>query len=139
MLEIIIIAVGLVAVVLTWLLTRRSILGRVDRLNDELGDIASHPEFRKRVTESSSDDELGQLERSVNDIFDVFDTRERLEDVRERLFRNLAEGVQEAIVVLRKKIIYANPQAAAMRGVRQKDLISKPALELIHPDFRDRV
>ncbi|MBT8137829.1 MAG: EAL domain-containing protein [Gammaproteobacteria bacterium] len=133
------IGVGLVALVLTWFVTRRSFLRRIERLNLELGNIAEHQEFRQRVTETNRDDELGRLERSVNDVFDAIDSRDRADDVRERLFRNLAEGVQEAIIVLRNKVIYANPRAAAMRGVRQQDLINKSALEIVHPDFREQI
>jgi len=137
--EIILIVTGLVALVLTWFVTRRSFVHRIARLNDELGNIVAHSDVHQRVTETSRDDALGRLERAVNDVFDSIDSRERAEDSREKLFHNLAEGVQEAIVVMRKKVIYANPRAAAMRGVRQRDLIGKSALELIHPDYRERV
>ncbi len=139
MFETVMVAIGIIALVLTWFVTRRSFIARLERLNEELGNMARHSEFNHRVTETSRDDELGRLERAVNDVFDAIDSRERAENVRERLFHNLAEGVQEAIVVLRKKVIYANPRAASMRGVRQKDLIGKSPLELLHPDHRDSI
>ena len=83
--ELSMIGVGLVALVLTWFVTRRSFLRRIERLNLELGNIAEHQEFRQRVTETNRDDELGRLERSVNDVFDAIDSRDRADDVRERL------------------------------------------------------
>ncbi len=136
--EIIVSAIALSGIALTWFLTRNKFLRRIERMHQELRNMIEHRDLHHRITETHRDDEVGRLESTVNDVFDALDNRDQADDTREKLFHSLAEGVREAIIVMRKKVIYANPRAAAMRGVRQRDLMGKSALELIHPDYRDR-
>src|SRR5262249_9723408 len=93
--------------------------------------------FSERLAVSSRHDELARLEGTVNRMFEALDDKERRVHEREELFRNLAESVQESIIVHREEIIYVNPRAAQRRGLRQDDLINRPVLELVHPDYRE--
>ncbi len=132
------IAVGLSVLGLGYLFFRRRFTSRISRLNTELTQITEAQHFHQRVTVSDQDDEVANLEHTVNRMFEVLDAKDRKLSERENLFRNLAESVQESIVVHRGEIVYANPRAAALRGVRQADLVDKTVLELIHPDEHRR-
>ncbi|MBT8143366.1 MAG: PAS domain S-box protein, partial [Gammaproteobacteria bacterium] len=138
LIEVIVVLGGLVALAVTWFLTRRRYVARLDRLNAELDNIAIHREFSQRVTEGERDDAISRLQRRVNDMFDSLAADDHADDERENLFRDLADGVHEAVLVLRDHVIYANPRAAALRGMRQDDLIGKPMIELFHADDRER-
>ncbi|MEM9058630.1 MAG: PAS domain S-box protein, partial [Pseudomonadota bacterium] len=111
---------------------------RLSRLNDQLVNITEAQRFEKRLTASGEDEELTRLVDTVNRMFEVLDSKDQGLAEREDLFRNLAENVQESIVVHRDDIIYCNPRAAALRGLRQADLLGKPALDLVHPSERKR-
>ncbi|MEL7450190.1 MAG: EAL domain-containing protein [Pseudomonadota bacterium] len=111
---------------------------RLSRLNDQLLHITEGKRFEKRLSATGEDEELSRLVDTVNRMFEVLDSKDRGLAEREDLFRNLAESVQESIVVHRDEIIYCNPRAASLRGKRQADLLGKPALDLVHPDERER-
>ncbi len=117
---------------------RRRLNSRISRLNNELVAITEGRRFGDRVTVSGEDDAVANLENTVNRMFEVLDAKDQKLSERENLFRDLAESVQEAIVVHRGEIVYANPRAAALRGVRQADLVDKPWLHLVHPDEHER-
>ncbi|MEM7082284.1 MAG: EAL domain-containing protein [Pseudomonadota bacterium] len=114
---------------------RRRLTSRIKDLHAEIAQIAEQRQFHRRVKVSGAD-ELGELEETVNSIIDVFDDRGGQLTERESLFRNLAESVQESIIVHRGEVIYANPKSASLRGVRQRDLPGTSVLELIHPAHR---
>jgi PAS domain S-box-containing protein len=59
----------------------------------------------------------------------------------EERYRTLVDWTPEAIVVHRGgKLIYVNPAAIKLIGAKSvKDLIGKPLLDLVHPDFRQIV
>jgi diguanylate cyclase (GGDEF)-like protein/PAS domain S-box-containing protein len=116
---------------------RRRWGARISRLNDTLSRIAEQNRFTERLAVSSRQDELARLERTVNQMFDALDDKDRKLREREELFRTLAESVQESIIVHREDIIYVNPKAAQRRGLRQEDLIDHSVLELVHPEFRE--
>jgi len=115
---------------------RRRWSARVSRLNETLSRIAEQHRFTERLTVSSRHDELTRLEGTVNKMFDALADKDKKLREREELFRTLAESVQESIIVHREDIIYVNPRAAQRRGLRQDDLIDRPVLDLVHPDYR---
>ena len=85
-----------------------------------------------------SDDEIGSLVGNFNHL--VID-RQRYEAAltdSEQRFRLLVEGAPEAIVVQTKGCFtYANPAALALYGATaQEDLLGRPVLERVHPDYR---
>ncbi|NNF17893.1 MAG: EAL domain-containing protein [Gammaproteobacteria bacterium] len=104
-------------------------------MHSEIAQIAEQRQFHRRVSVSGAD-ELAELEATVNSIIDLFDDQSHDRTARENLFRELVESVQESIVVHRDEIIYANPKAAAKRGMRQQDLTTSSIRELIHPSHR---
>lgn len=76
----------------------------------------------------------------VRDITERNRTERALKESEER-FRTLIEWSPEPVVVIRGgKLRYANPAALAMFGAKSgEDLIGKPFLELVHPDFHQVV
>jgi diguanylate cyclase (GGDEF)-like protein/PAS domain S-box-containing protein len=135
--ELLAIAASLTAAGAAVYLMRRRWGARILRLNDTLAAIAQHSRFGERISVSDGGDELARLERTVNSMFDALDDKDRKLREREELFRTLAESVQESIIVHRENIIYVNPRAAQRRGLRQDDLIERPVVDLVHPDWRE--
>jgi diguanylate cyclase (GGDEF)-like protein/PAS domain S-box-containing protein len=76
----------------------------------------------------------------VRDITERNRTETALKESEER-FRTLIEWSPEPVLVIRGgKLRYANPAALAMFGAKSgEDLIGKPFLELVHPDFHQVV
>src|SRR5262245_12682769 len=130
------IAAGVIAIGGLPYFMRRRWGARIARLNATLSTIAERHSFSERIAVSSRHDELAGLERTMNKMFAALDDKDRKLREREELFRTLAESVQESIIVHRENIIYVNPRAAQRRGLRQDDLIDRPVLDLVHPDYR---
>jgi PAS domain S-box-containing protein len=58
----------------------------------------------------------------------------------ESKYRKVVENVNEGILVTAGgRILYANPKALALTGLDEETAMSKPFIEFIHPDDRDRV
>lgn len=86
-------------------------------------------------------DEIGQLLGGFNRLLETLRQRESaLRESKER-YRTLVAWSPESIVVHRDgKIIYSNPAAIKMFGAQSaQDLVGKPILDLIHPDFHSTV
>ena len=88
-------------------------------------------------------DSLGTITHYVGSFFDISERKraeEELKDSEER-FRTLIEWSPEPIVVLRgEALAYANPAALQMMGAKSdQDLVGKPILDLVHPDFHQIV
>jgi PAS domain S-box-containing protein len=76
------------------------------------------------------------LQSSIEMAFDLFDAHVKVRESEGR-FRALVEWTPEAAVVHRDgKILYVNPAAVALFGaVSAQDLVGRPILDRIHPDF----
>jgi PAS domain S-box-containing protein len=58
----------------------------------------------------------------------------------EAKYRKVVENVNEGILVTAGgRILYANPKALALTGLDEATAMSKPFIEFIHPDDRERV
>jgi PAS domain S-box-containing protein len=58
----------------------------------------------------------------------------------EAKYRKVVENVNEGILVTAGgRILYANPRALALTGVDEATAMSRPFIEFIHPEDRDRV
>lgn len=58
----------------------------------------------------------------------------------EAKYRKVVENVNEGILVTAAgRILYANPKALAITGLDEATALSKPFIEFIHPDDRERV
>lgn len=84
-------------------------------------------------------DSLGNITHYVGSFSDISErkrTETALKESEER-FRTLIEWSPEPVIVFRAGVLlYANPAALVMSGARSaQDLIGKPILDLVHPDF----
>ncbi|NND65070.1 MAG: EAL domain-containing protein [Gammaproteobacteria bacterium] len=129
----------LAAVLLLTIKWRWQLLHRARRFANEIDHISSQKIVGGQVTVSAGKGALQLVEQATNRLFHTIHNRRRSDQQREQIFRRLAENVQETIVVHRDVILYANPQAAAMRGARQTDLIGRPFTDMVHPDDQARV
>ena len=99
------------------------------------------PLWAHLVATSVQDDDGGsELRIVVKDITERKNIEENLRASEER-YRSLAEWTPEPILVHGAgKTLYVNPAAIKMFGATSaSDLVGKPMLELIHPDFRKTV
>ncbi len=85
-------------------------------------------------------DETGKPIRMIGSVQDITE-RHKIETAlrqSEERYRNLIDNSPVGIVILRdKKIAYANPTLAKMLGYPVDELIGKPMLSFIHPDFQE--
>ncbi len=126
---------ALAALLLGWRLRRARL--RLLRLTAELQRMVRVQQTDALVA-VTGDDDFGQLERSVNSALDLL--REAEPDAgRQELFPKLSEQSRSLVLVHANKIIYANPRAAEFTGFAPDDLIGRPFLEIVHPDFRDQM
>jgi diguanylate cyclase (GGDEF)-like protein/PAS domain S-box-containing protein len=117
-------------------LARRRMDARIQRLRKEIAEIAGGGLFHERVSRSADDDELAGLEDSVNAVFEAAQNAEREQRERDALFQCLAERVDQAVVIHRESVAYANPRLAALRGVRQSDLENQAFVDLVQEEYR---
>ncbi len=67
-------------------------------------------------------------------------TAERALADSEAKYRTVVENVSEGILVTAGgRILYANPRALALTGMTEHEALTKPFIEFIHPDDRERV
>ncbi len=98
---------------------------------------------RKDKSESSGDDELRTLRRQAASFESTRRTRMKIHTTSQQpegQYRLLLEHASEAILVAQDGYLkYFNPRVAALTGYSQKELASKPLVELIDPDDREMV
>ncbi len=117
-------------------LARRRMDARIQRLRKEIAEIADGGLFHERVSRSADDDALAGLEESVNAVFEAAQNAEREQREHDALFQSLAERVDQAVVIHRESVAYANPRLAALRGVRQSDLENQAFVDLVQEEYR---
>jgi PAS domain S-box-containing protein len=86
-------------------------------------------------------DEVGHLIGGFNQLMISLHERDAALSESEARFRTLIEWTPEAVAVHRGgKLLYANPAALHLFGATSKqDLLGKPMLEFVHPDYRHSV
>ena len=86
-------------------------------------------------------DEVGELIGGFNAVVKTLQTREKALKESEERYRTLVEWSPEPFVVHQGgKLIYANSASIKMFGASSaQDLLGKPFLDLVHPDFRQIV
>jgi PAS domain S-box-containing protein len=84
--------------------------------------------------------ELSEYYNVTRDITERKKSEEKLQESEER-YRKLVEISPDGVLLHGEgKIMYANPAAVNMLGASHSgDIIGKNVLDLVHPDFRDRV
>ena len=82
---------------------------------------------------------LGLLGAAVNQLLESLEQRgSRLHD-REQLFQRLVETVNEAVLVHRDTILFANARFLAMLGMSAADVIGRPLVEFVAPEYVELV
>jgi len=112
---------------------------RLARLGQEVDEIVDGELFHERVSLSDDGDNLASLETSINRVFEFTHGMERKLRRHDVLFHNLADNLDQAILIHRHGISFANSQLAAMTGARQADLVGQDFVNLLHPDYREQV
>ncbi len=82
-------------------------------------------------------DEIGELVGGFNRLLESYRAREDALRESEARFRTLVDAVPDAIALHRNgKLLFVNPAAVELFGGKTaQDLLDKPLLELVHPDF----
>jgi diguanylate cyclase (GGDEF)-like protein/PAS domain S-box-containing protein len=112
---------------------------RLARLGQEVDEIVDGELFHERVSLSDDGDSLAGLEVSINRVFEFTHGMERKLRRHDVLFHNLADNLDQAILIHRHSISFANSQLAALTGARQADLVGQDFVNLLHPDYREQV
>jgi diguanylate cyclase (GGDEF)-like protein/PAS domain S-box-containing protein len=82
---------------------------------------------------------LGLLGAAVNQLLESLEQRgSRLHD-REQLFQRLVETVNEAVLVYRDAILFANARFLAMLGLTAADVIGRPLADFVAPEYIELV
>jgi diguanylate cyclase (GGDEF)-like protein/PAS domain S-box-containing protein len=82
---------------------------------------------------------LGLLGAAVNQLLESLEQRgSRLHD-REQLFQRLVETVNEAVLVHRDAILFANARFLAMLGMTAADVIGRPLADFVAPEYVELV
>lgn len=111
----------------------------LSHLSREVEEIAKGELLHERVSLSDDEDDLAGLERGINRILDLAHANERKLRRQDVLFHNLADNLDQAILVHRQDILFANTGFGALTGIRQADIIGQDFVNLLHPDYRKQV
>ena len=96
--------------------TRRKILARVSRLNEETLEASRDASVGHRLT-IPNDPETAQLAHTVNRLFDALGERDEKILGRDRLFQDFARTLPEIVIIHDEKILLANESAASLVGL----------------------
>ena len=136
----IIISLALLALVATgtcvylWM-TRRKMLARVSRLNQETLEASRDASVGHRLT-IPNDPETAQLAHTVNRLFDALGERDEKIQGRDRLFQDFARTLPEIVLIHDEKILLANESAASLVGMEPAQLAGREIADLVKPAYR---
>ena len=130
-------AVAIVALVMSVTLwrSRRRVLNRVSRLNEELLEASRDASVGHRLT-IPNDPEAAQLAHTVNRLFDALGERDEKIQGRDRLFRDFAQTLPEIVIIHDEKILLANESAASLVGLEPVQLVGREIADLVKPAYR---
>jgi len=109
--------------------------GRVDELLGELIDVSGDASVGRRLR-AQGEGSLGQLSRTINQLFDAIGDRDREIQDRDQLFADFAKTLPEIVLVHDERIIFANESAAALIGLDPGQLVGREAADLVKPAYR---
>ncbi len=144
MTDVFVIALGLSCLVLAgaclwlWQSAQRS-RTRLNAFYDEVVEVANNSGFGKRVPVERAGDDLAGLGKVINKLFDAINDRESDALARETLFKDLANGLGDVVLVHRDKILFANDAAAELLGIDAGHMQGQAMIDLIRPAYRIRV
>jgi PAS domain S-box-containing protein len=124
---------------LTWWMLQRQLQPLIDTART-LAEYSDTQQFPASLP-PSGDDEVGQLIKGFNLLLGNLRQRNAALLDSEQRFRTLIEWTPEGVAVHRDgKFLYLNPAAVKLFGARTaQEIIGKPILDLVHPDFREIV
>ena len=115
--------------------TRRRILTRVSRLNEETLEASRDASVGHRLT-IPNDPETAQLAHTVNRLFDALGERDEKILGRDRLFQDFARTLPEIVIIHDEKILLANESAASLVGLEPAQLVGREIADLVKPAYR---
>ncbi len=115
--------------------TRRRILARVSRLNEETLEASRDASVGHRLT-IPNHPETAQLAHTVNRLFDALGERDEKILDRDRLFQDFARTLPEVVIIHDEKILLANESAASLVGLEPAQLVGREIADLVKPAYR---
>ena len=115
--------------------SRRKILARVARLNQETLEASRDASVGHRLT-IPDDPETAQLAETVNRLFDALGERDEKIQGRDRLFQDFARTLPEIVIIHDEKILLANDSAAELVGLEPAQLAGREVADLVKPAYR---
>ena len=115
--------------------SRRKILARVARLNQETLEASRDASVGHRLT-IPDDPETAQLAHTVNRLFDALGERDEKIQGRDRLFQDFARTLPEIVIIHDEKILLANDSAAELIGLEPAQLVGREVADLVKPAYR---
>jgi len=82
---------------------------------------------------------LEQLGAAVNSLLENIERRGGAAYGRDRLFQQLVETVQHAVLIHRQHIVFANSRFLALLGLPADEVIGRPLNDFVTPDYVDLV
>jgi diguanylate cyclase (GGDEF)-like protein/PAS domain S-box-containing protein len=133
------VALGLLAVVLAFLLVRRSReLHAVRELGERFVAVAQTGDLAERLTPHAAAGAAGELAESADRLIARLQKETSTRADRETAFRRLAEAMNEAVAVERHGIQAANAKFAELCGLASPaQLVGRTLPDLVHPDFAE--
>ncbi|MDH4072705.1 MAG: diguanylate cyclase, partial [Gammaproteobacteria bacterium] len=127
-----VLAVGFLVVVVR----DRARAGRhVDELLGELIDVSGDASVGRRLA-AQREGSLGELSRTINQLFDAIGDRDREIQDRDQLFADFSRTLPEIVLVHDERIMLANESAAALIGLEPGQLVGREAADLVKPAYR---
>ena len=115
--------------------SRRKILGRVSKFNQETLEASRDASVGRRLT-IPNDAATAQLAHTVNRLFDALGERDEKIQGRDRLFLDFARTLPEIVMIHDEKILLANDSAAALIGLEPAQLVGREIIDLVKPAYR---
>ncbi|MGA2343109.1 MAG: PAS domain S-box protein, partial [Steroidobacteraceae bacterium] len=111
----------------------------VSELSRQVAQLTREEGAAGRVGVEGKSPALGRLGAAVNQLLESLERRGlRLHD-REQLFQRLVETVNEAVLVHRDTILFANARFLAMLGMSAPDVIGRPLTDFVAPEYVELV
>ena len=135
---ILILAVLLLSLIALTLWNRRQQLA-VDDFSDQVRQLSAGASAWGRIRLDGKPEALGSLGAAVNKLLENIERRGAHLNDREQLFQRLVESVNDAVLVHRKSILFANARFTSLLGVKPQDLIGKSLAEFAAPEYIELV
>ncbi len=117
-----------------WVTARRQ-RARLQALQTELVEVSADAVMGRRLT-IRGNGEVGELQRTINKLFDALNEQDERIHERDKLVTNFASTLPEIVLIHDDRILLANDSAAALVGLDALQLEGREAADLIKPAYR---